>query len=74
MDLNSFIGNNDKRLFKIKFLSAETKITRFISAYSKENAKYLLEQEIKKDYPGAKSKILDIKDLSQKEEKGDLDV
>ena len=69
MDLNSFLGNTDKRIFKLTFLSAETKIIRFISAYSKENAKYLLEQEIKKDYLGAKSKIIDIKDLSQKEEK-----
>ena len=71
MDLNSFLGNNDKRIFKIKFLSAETKITRFISAFSKDNAKYLLEQEIKKEGESAKIKILEIKDLSQKEEKGD---
>ena len=31
MDLNSFLGNNDKRLFKIKFISAETKIIRGLS-------------------------------------------
>jgi hypothetical protein len=66
MDLNNFIGNNEKRNYKITYLLAETKIKRFVSATSKENAKYLLEQDIKKECPDTKFKILEIEDITKK--------
>ena len=66
MDLNSFIGNNERQIYKITFILSESKITRFISASSKDNAKYLLEQEIKKENSGDKFKVLDIKELTNK--------
>ena len=66
MDLNSFIGNTEKQIYKITFILAESKITRFISAHSQENAKYLLEEQIRKESHGAKLKVLDIKEITKK--------
>ncbi len=74
MDLNSFISNAEKRIYKITYNIAESRITRFLTASSKENAKYLLEQDFKKDNPESKFKIISIEDLAQKHKGGGLDV
>ena len=44
------------------------KIKRFVSAYSKENAKHQLEQDLKKEYPGKKISILEVKLIEKKKE------
>ena len=67
MDLNSFIGESkDKGNYKLTFMLDNQKIKRFVSAYSKENAKYQLEQDLKKEYPNKKSKILEVKKIEKK--------
>ena len=67
MDLNSFInGDKEKTLYKITFLLDEEKIKRFVYAYSKDNAKYQFEQDIKKEHPDKKVKIVEIKLIEKK--------
>ena len=62
MDLNSFIGENTKKeTYKISFMIENKKIKRFLSGNSKENAKFLLEQDLKKEYPGKKITISEVK-------------
>ena len=72
MDLNSFLGSTQKTIYKITFLLAESKIIRFISAHSQENAKYLLEEQIRKECHGAKLKVLDVKDITKKPSEADV--
>ena len=66
MDLNNFISNVEKRLYKVTFLLSE-KIKRFVRACSKENAKYLIEQDLRNENRGDKFKILDVEDISKKQ-------
>ena len=50
MDLTSFMQSSVKKeLYKIIFFQGCTKVTRYISATSKENATHLLEQDLKKE-------------------------
>ncbi len=64
MDLNSFLGNNTKKTpYKIMFEMDGEKIIRFPYGTSKENAKHNLEEELKKEYPKKKYKIIQIKEL-----------
>ena len=67
MDLNNFISNVDKRLYKVTFLLSDEKIKRFVRACSKENAKYLIEQDLRNENRGDKFKILDVEDISKKQ-------
>ena len=67
MDLNNFISNVEKRLYKVTFLLSDEKIKRFVRACSKENAKYLIEQDLRNENRGDKFKILDVEDISKKQ-------
>ena len=67
MDLNNFISNVDKRLYKVTFLLSDEKIKRFVRACSKENAKYLVEQDLKNENRNEKFKIIDVEDISKKQ-------
>ena len=67
MDLNNFISNVEKRLYKVTFLLSDEKIKRFVRACSKENAKYLVEQDLRNENRGDKFKILDVEDISKKQ-------
>ena len=69
MDLNKFVGNNEKRIYKITFMLSESKIKRFVYGTSKENAKYVLEQDIKKENHDEKFKMIDIEDITDKHAK-----
>lgn len=69
MDLNSFIGETkEKGTYKITFMLGNEKIKRFLSAYSKENAKHQLEQDLKKEHPGKKIIISEVKLIEKKKE------
>ena len=69
MDLNSFIGETEKKeIYKVTYMLGNEKIKRFVSAYSEKNAKYQLEQDLKKEYPGKKIKILEVKLIEKKKE------
>lgn len=58
MDLNKFIPNSQKKqLFKLAFQDGKTKVKRFVKAYSKENAKHILEQDLKEEFPNKNFKI-----------------
>ena len=74
MDLTSFINNVEKRIYKVTFLLAESKIKRFITASSKENATYLVEQDVKKENPKEKLKIIAVEDLAKKQQENGLNV
>ena len=63
MDLTNFIGNVDKEMYKVSFLIDDTKVKRFIRAVSKENARYLIEQDLKKEYPQSKFSIVSVDDV-----------
>ena len=67
MDLNNFLSDVERKLYKVTFMRAEEKIKRFIRATSEENAKYLLEQDIKKENYNDKFRIIDVEDISQKQ-------
>ena len=67
MDLNNFLSDVERKLYKITYFLADSKIKRFVRASSKENAKYLLEQDIKKQNDNEKFKIVDIEDISEKQ-------
>ena len=67
MDLNNFISNVEKRLYKVTFLLSDEKIKRFVRACSKENAKYLIEQDLRNENRGDKFTILDVEDISKKQ-------
>ena len=67
MDLNNFISNVYKRLYKVTFLLSDEKIKRFVRACSKENAKYLIEQDLRSENRDEKFKIIDVEDISKKQ-------
>ena len=67
MDLNNFISNVEKRLYKVTFLLSDEKIKRFVRACSKENAKYLIEQDLKIENRHEKFKITDVEDITEKQ-------
>ena len=67
MDLNNFLSEVERHLYKVSFTLADEKIKRFVRACSKENAKYLIEQDIKKENPYEKFKITDIEDITEKQ-------
>ena len=67
MDLNNFISNVEKRLYKVTFLLSDEKIKRFVRACSKENAKYLIEQDLRSENRDEKFKIIDVEDISNKQ-------
>ena len=67
MDLNNFISNVEKRLYKVTYILSDEKIKRFVRACSKENAKYLIEQDLRNENRGDKFKILDVEDISKKQ-------
>ena len=62
MDLNSFIETSKEREnYKVTYALGNQKIKRFVSGYSKENAKHLVEQDLKKEHPGKKIIISEVK-------------
>ena len=67
MDLNNFMSDVERRLYKVTFILADEKIKRFVRACSKENAKYLIEQDLRNENRGDKFKILDVEDISKKQ-------
>ena len=67
MDLNNFLSDVERKLYKVTFMRAEEKIKRFVRATSEENAKYLLEQDIKMENHNDKFRIIDVEDISQKQ-------
>ena len=67
MDLNNFLSDVERKLYKITYFLADSNIKRFVRASSKENAKYLLEQDVKKQNDNEKFKIVDIEDISEKQ-------
>lgn len=67
MDLNNFISDVERKLYKVTFIFADEKIKRFVRACSKENAKYLLEQDVKKENRVERFRIIDIEDISNKQ-------
>ena len=69
MDLNKFIPESERRIYKITFMLSEAKIKRFVYGTSKENAKYVLGQDIKKESPDEKLKIINIEDITDKHAK-----
>ena len=57
----------ERRLFKVTFILADSKIKRFVRACSKENAKYLVEQDLNNENRDGKFKIVDVEDISEKQ-------
>ncbi len=67
MDLNNFLSEVERRLYKVSFILSDEKIKRFVRACSKENAKYLIEQDLKKENRDEKFKITDVEDITEKQ-------
>ena len=67
MDLNNFLSDVERKLYKVTFMRSDEKVKRFVRATSEENAKYLLEQDIKKENYNDKFRIIDVEDISQKQ-------
>ena len=67
MDLNNFLSEVERKLYKVTFMRSDEKVKRFVRATSEENAKYLLEQDIKKENYNDKFRIIDVEDISQKQ-------
>jgi len=67
MDLNNFISDIERSLYKVTFVLADEKIKRFVRVCSKENAKYLIEQDVKKENHDNKFRIIDVEDISEKQ-------
>ena len=62
MDLNAFIQTSkEKENYKVTYEVGNEKIKRFVFAYSKENAKHQLEQDLKNEHPGKKITISEVK-------------
>ncbi len=57
----------ERRLYKVTFILSDEKIKRFVRACSKENAKYLVEQDLRSENPDEKFKIIDVEDISKKQ-------
>ena len=67
MDLNNFMPDVEKRLYKVTYILSDEKIKRFVRACSKENAKYLVEQDLRSENRNEKFKIIDVEDISKKQ-------
>ena len=67
MDLNNFMSDVERRLYKVTFFLSDEKIKRFVRACSKENAKYLIEQDLRNENRDEKFKIIDVEDISKKQ-------
>lgn len=67
MDLNNFMPEAERRLYKVTFILSDEKIKRFVRACSKENAKYLVEQDLRNETRDEKFKIIDVEDISEKQ-------
>jgi len=67
MDLNNFMSDVEKRLYKVTYILSGDKIKRFVRACSKENAKYLVEQDLKSEHRDEKIKVSDVEDISAKQ-------
>ncbi len=67
MDLNNFISDVERRLYKVTYILADSKIKRFVRACSKENAKYLIEQDLRNENRDEKIKVTDVEDISKKQ-------
>ncbi len=67
MDLNNFISEVERRLYKVTYILSDEKIKRFVRACSKENAKYLIEQDLRNENRDEKFKIIDVEDISKKQ-------
>ena len=67
MDLNNFMSEVERRLYKVTFILADSKIKRFIRACSKDNAKYLVEQDLKNENQNDNFKIVDVEDITEKQ-------
>ena len=67
MDLNNFMPEAERRLYKVTFILSDEKIKRFVRACSKENAKYLVEQDLRSENRDEKFKIIDAEDISEKQ-------
>ena len=67
MDLNNFLSEVERKLYKVTFMRSDEKVKRFVRATSEENAKYLLEQDIKMENRNDKFRIVDVENISQKQ-------
>ena len=67
MDLNNFMSDVEKKLYKVTYILSGDKIKRFVRACSKENAKYLVEQDLKNENRNEKFKIIDVEDITEKQ-------
>jgi len=67
MDLNNFMSDVEKRLYKVTYILSGDKIKRFVRACSKENAKYLVEQDLRSENRDEKIKVTDVEDISAKQ-------
>ncbi len=67
MDLNNFMPEVERRLYKVTFILSDEKIKRFVRACSKENAEYLVEQDLRNENRDEKLKIVDVEDISEKQ-------
>lgn len=74
MDLTNFMPVIEKKTYKVTYFVDNSKIKSFIRAVSKENANYLIEQNLKKEYPDSKVKIISVDDIAVKKEQGDENV
>ena len=69
MDLNSFIETSKEREnYKVTYALGNQKIKRFVSGYSKENARHLVEHDLKTEYPGKKIIISEVKLIPKRRE------
>jgi len=57
----------EKRLYKVTYILSGDKIKRFVRACSKENAKYLVEQDLRSENRDEKIKVTDVEDISAKQ-------
>ena len=57
----------ERRLYKVTYILSDEKIKRFVRACSKENAKYLIEQDLRNENRDEKFKIIDVEDISKKQ-------
>ena len=67
MDLNNFMSDVEKKLYKVTYILSGDKIKRFVRACSKENAKYLIEQDLRSENRDEKIKVTDVEDISAKQ-------
>ena len=54
-----------KEFYKVSFQVDKDKITRFVRAASETNAKFLIEEKLKVDFPSKKCRIIEVKVLGK---------